>query len=436
MRNQTLFLAVIALICCAPLAHAQNAGVGVMSPLEKLHVSEGSLLLSGVPTSRAGIELLPLGSAGNAGGRISDFHTTGDVNIFLGYKAGYYETGSDKLYIDNSDAPVPLIYGNFTQDNVTIYGSLRVTDLANDNAQDSVLVVNGNGTFGYRDAATLGGGGHWSLIGNDIENTNNGIVKVTGGLSLSNAVTSYMDFYTGNNTGHLTAGLIGQTGDAIFWNRLNRRLQFGTNDLPRVTILANGDVGIGTQSPAGRLSLAKQGSRTISLMFRCDDGIENNEEYSTARIQAGWEAGQVAWNQGFLKFDNTTAEGVYSTTMTLKGGNVGIGTTTPQSKLAVNGTITCKEVEVTLAGFPDYVFEDHYELMPLKAVEAFINTYGHLPNVPSAQEVEENGIGLGELNKILLEKVEELTLHLIAQQKQIQEQEAMLKLLVNNTQKQ
>jgi hypothetical protein len=102
-------------------------------------------------------------------------------------------------------------------------------------------------------------------------------------------------------------------------------------------------------------------------------------------------------------------------------GNVGVGTTSPQSKLAVNGKITCKEVEVTLAGFPDYVFEADYDLMSLEQVEAYIKAHGHLPNVPSACEVEENGLGLGEMNKILLEKVEELTLHLIEKEAELKQ---------------
>lgn len=95
------------------------------------------------------------------------------------------------------------------------------------------------------------------------------------------------------------------------------------------------------------------------------------------------------------------------------GGNVGIGTTTPQSLLAVNGTITAKEVEVTLVGWPDYVFAENYKLRPLSEVETFINENKHLPGVPNEQEVLEDGVNLGEMNAILLEKIEELTLYMI-----------------------
>lgn len=92
--------------------------------------------------------------------------------------------------------------------------------------------------------------------------------------------------------------------------------------------------------------------------------------------------------------------------------------------------IFCREVEVTLAAFPDYVFKKDYRLMPLAEVEAYIAANGHLPNVPSACEVEENGIGLGVLNKILLEKVEELTLHAIAREKEVEALKAELEVRI------
>ena len=78
-----------------------------------------------------------------------------------------------------------------------------------------------------------------------------------------------------------------------------------------------------------------------------------------------------------------------------------------------------KSLWVTLSGWSDYVFDDDYRLMPLGEVESYINNNHHLPEVPSAAEVEENGVDMGEMNKILLQKVEELTLYVIDLQKQI-----------------
>lgn len=103
----------------------------------------------------------------------------------------------------------------------------------------------------------------------------------------------------------------------------------------------------------------------------------------------------------------------------LANGNVGIGSVNPSSKLSVNGTIKTKEVNVTATGWADYVFKPGYNLIPLSEVEEYIAQNGHLPNVPSEKEVLENGVNLLEMNVKLMEKVEELTLYLIEQQKQI-----------------
>lgn len=103
-------------------------------------------------------------------------------------------------------------------------------------------------------------------------------------------------------------------------------------------------------------------------------------------------------------------------------GKVGIGTSTPDEALAVNGNIHAKEVRVDLQGWPDYVFTDTYKLPSLKEVENHIKTKGYLPNMPSAKDVETNGVELGEMNKKLLEKIEELTLYIIQQQEEISSQ--------------
>jgi len=93
---------------------------------------------------------------------------------------------------------------------------------------------------------------------------------------------------------------------------------------------------------------------------------------------------------------------------------IGIETIPAGYKLAVDGRVICEEVLVELSGiWPDYVFDEDYNLTPLSILEKEIKELGHLPDVPSAQEVAEGGIVLGEMQQILLEKVEELTLYII-----------------------
>lgn len=110
---------------------------------------------------------------------------------------------------------------------------------------------------------------------------------------------------------------------------------------------------------------------------------------------------------------------------------IGIGTKYPDQLLTVKGTIHSQEVIVDLQGAvaPDYVFENYYngfstlnssyDFLSLSEIEKFIEKYHHLPKVPSAKEMEENGLSLKEMNLLLLEKVEELTLHAIQQQKEL-----------------
>jgi len=103
-------------------------------------------------------------------------------------------------------------------------------------------------------------------------------------------------------------------------------------------------------------------------------------------------------------------------------GNVGIGTiTTGNHRLAVEGSIGAREIKVEASGWSDFVFENDYNLPTLIEVENHIKENGHLKDIPSAKEVEENGIYLGEMDSKLLQKIEELILYTIAQEKEIKE---------------
>jgi len=138
---------------------------------------------------------------------------------------------------------------------------------------------------------------------------------------------------------------------------------------------------------------------------------------------------------------NTESDQIMTVQQVGASGVVGVGTTSfPTTvgtadvsayKLFVKGGILTEEVRVR-TGWADYVFDKSYQLKGLNEVEDFINENGHLPNVPSAKEVESSGIAMGEITKIQQEKIEELTLYLIEQQKQIDELKKVVQGLIKN----
>jgi hypothetical protein len=146
------------------------------------------------------------------------------------------------------------------------------------------------------------------------------------------------------------------------------------------------------------------------------------------RVQAG--QGTVTNGYGVYIFNTaaTNAYGIYQAGADDKNffaGNVGVGTTLTNNpngyKLGVNGKIGAKEVQVenTSSAWADYVFEPDYNLPSLEEVESFIKVNKHLKDIPSAQEVAEHGHKLGEMDVLLLKKVEELTLYILELKKEI-----------------
>lgn len=135
--------------------------------------------------------------------------------------------------------------------------------------------------------------------------------------------------------------------------------------------------------------------------------------------------GDKDWNftGGGLLFQTYYNATAYTRMFIRSDGNVGIGTISPTDKLSVNGTIRAKEVRVN-TGWADFVFEDNYALPTLSEVERHIALNKHLPGIPSAAEVEAEGVELGVISSKLLQKIEELTLYVIAQEKRIEALEA------------
>ena len=144
--------------------------------------------------------------------------------------------------------------------------------------------------------------------------------------------------------------------------------------------------------------------------------------------------GSFTSGQGFptkIKFVTIAPGGNGNIRMTIKGnGNVGIGVTNPTQNLEVVGNVKAMAFISNTTTYPDYVFEKGYSLMPLAELEGFIAREGHLPKIASADDVKESGgVNISQLQLQLLEKIEELTLHTLAQQRLIEAQQQQTKTL-------
>ncbi|MDM8176931.1 hypothetical protein QT327_21700 [Olivibacter sp. 47] len=177
------------------------------------------------------------------------------------------------------------------------------------------------------------------------------------------------------------------------------------------TFPTTGNVGIGTTAPYGKLQVinTEEDSNGKALV------IGQVTSATSSNLRLGYNS-TYTWIQSHGQKPLYINELGNNLILNKTTGNVGIGTTNPTEKLAVNGVIRAKEIKVE-SGWADYVFDESYELKSLGEVEAFIKNNRHLPGLPSERKVKEEGVELGEMNRLLLEKVEELTLHLIEEQK-------------------
>ena len=408
MNRLSKFIIIIIIILNCKYLAAQNtfpatgnAGIGTVSPAGKLEIVTGN---SGVPTSIGALSSgsiafannnaslaipTPFSKSSNSAG-FSIFTGTNNVNAspdmrFVVMK----EDGTDFTTLTSSAFRfsrynLPL-FDILRNGNIGIGTSLPVSRLS----VAGSLTINGGLTNVLQRPAVESGtlaNGEIRGYSNSTNSADDGFLRLSAGGGTNADVKTYIDL-----SGYSTVP------------DMSRNIVFGTSGLERLRIDLNGNVGIGTASPIAKFHIVDTNG---GVFF---DG--SNTAYN--RLKSTGTSPVVAKPLLLSAQTSGTTPDIFISTF----GNVGIGTTLGSNKLDVNGTIHSKEVKVDMIGWSDFVFRKEYELPTLADVEKHIVEKGHLQNIPSEEEVLKNGISLGEMNAKLLQKIEELTMYAIEQNK-------------------
>jgi len=324
----------------------------------------------------------PLSFASALGNKISLWGSSATSHYGLGIQGALMQ-----LYTDNNVGDIAFGYGN--SDNFT-----------------ENMRIKGTGNLG------IGTSSPASKL--EVSTASSNLLQLTNSTTLANNVTNNLYFKTGN----YYTGIIqtkGTAGNAAAMSFLTSANTTPASLIERLTISDAGNVGVGSTSPAFKLDVAGR----LRLRYNLLDGPAGLWLNKTDNTQ-GTFLGQYddnnfgIWGPG--------AVGSWKFLFDGNDGTVRIGTTQKATGYLVNvgGKVIAEEVRVQLrAAWPDYVFAKDYNLSPLAELENFINAHKHLPGLKPAAEIEKEGADLGETQRRLVEKVEELTLYIIELKKEI-----------------
>jgi hypothetical protein len=398
------------------------------------------------------------------GGSDSRYILSSNGQLDLGFPVGW-DAGALKLR--GSSNGYAIITGGGAAVNGGEGELLFFTNSQNSSPQ---VVFRGSGNVGIGTASPaqkLDVAGAIAISGNSVIDVGRNVTAVGGTfnsltVSGSSGLTlSAGPVYMGNNTAIWMKNASGTSGAIMFADASNNlnigdysnafagNLIFRTTGQTRMSVLANGNVGVGTMAPGQKLSVSGTIESTAGG-FKFPDGTIQTTAASGGTGQ--WSTNGININNsnsgnvgigtsspsqkldvaGSIAVSGTSvidvnrnivnvASGAFAGNVNV-GGSVIIGNrTTTSYKLDIVGNVRANEVVVNTDG-SDFVFEEGYGLMDLASLAEFVRTNKHLPDIAPADEMQKAGVGIGEMQTKLLQKIEELTLYMIDQEKRIQEQ--------------
>jgi len=268
---------------------------------------------------------------------------------------------------------------------------------------------------------------------------------ITTGLYISNPRSGFI--YQSN--GSINYGLTGQKASGFKFRWLahdSGAIDYSTDTDQVMFLDGNGNLNIkgGLTANGSTINLPNSYNNTITTRLYAANFRSGLVHQSNGSINFGLTGAKsshfkfrwLAHDNGTIDYSTDSDQLMYLdedgnlniTGSLIANGNIGIGTAdTKGYKLAVAGNMIAEKVKVKLqSGWPDYIFGEDYVLPSLTVVEKYINEHKHLPGIPTAAAVEKDGLDVGEMNKQLLQKVEELTLYIIKLKKDSEAQRQMI----------